>query len=109
MALKSLNVEQLHQLYTQEEKPLQLIDVREAHEWQVGHVPKSTHIPMGELSQRLTTQQTDKRHPLYLICRSGNRSGIVGKELCELGYEEVYNVEGGIMDWAMFGYPLSFE
>ena len=50
-----------------------VLDVREPFEYVAGHVPGAVHIPLGELGARYTELAQDR--PLYVICRSGNRSG----------------------------------
>jgi rhodanese-related sulfurtransferase len=43
---------------------------------------------------------------VLLICRSGNRSGTAQRQLLKLGYEQVYNVSGGMNAWAGVGLPV---
>ncbi len=41
----------------------------------------------------------NKDEPLYIYCRSGNRSGKAASKLKELGFKEVYDLQGGVLDW----------
>jgi rhodanese-related sulfurtransferase len=81
-----------------------LIDVREPEEYAAGHIPDVTLMPMGEVPQRLNDIPTDKTVIAY--CRSGNRSGQVMQFLQQQGYENVHNMEGGIIAWEQAGLPV---
>ena len=82
-----------------------LVDVREPGEWQAGHAPGATLIPMGQVPARLAELPADRE--IVLICRSGNRSGQVQRFLLAQGYRTVVNVAGGMGDWARAGLPLA--
>ena len=81
-----------------------LVDVREQSEWQQGHAPDATLIPLGSLGTRLS--EIPREREVLLICRSGNRSGTAQRQLLQLGYEQVYNVSGGMNAWAGAGLPV---
>ncbi|MGB1250449.1 MAG: rhodanese-like domain-containing protein [Candidatus Promineifilaceae bacterium] len=78
-----------------------LIDVREQSEYDAGHIPDITLIPMSEIQNRVSEIPTDVE--VILTCRSGNRSGQVHAYLTELGYDNVHNMEGGILAWEAAG------
>lgn len=80
-----------------------ILDVREDDEWQAGHAPGATHIPMSVLADRLA--DVPEAEPLYVICRSGGRSARVTQYLNANGWEAV-NVDGGMSTWAALGKPL---
>jgi len=73
-----------------------LIDVREEEERQDVHIG-GTLIPLGELEDRF--QEIPKEGPVYLYCRSGRRSRIALEFLKSKGYENGFNVTGGILAW----------
>ncbi len=81
-----------------------LIDVREPAEYAAGHISGGALIPMGEAPQRLDEIPTDKTVITY--CRSGNRSGQVMQFLQQQGYDNVHNMEGGIIAWEQAGLPV---
>lgn len=83
-----------------------LLDVREADEWAAGHAPDAHHIPMSELTARLG--ELPAADPLYVICRSGGRSGRVVAFLGQQGHP-VVNVHGGMQSWQAQGKPLVGE
>ena len=78
-----------------------LIDVREQDEYDAGHIPDITLIPMSEIQSRVDEIPTDVE--VILTCRSGNRSGQVHAYLEELGYDNVHNMAGGILAWEAAG------
>jgi rhodanese-related sulfurtransferase len=80
-----------------------ILDVREPEEWAAGHVEGATHVPLGEVPQRLG--ELPDADPLYVICRSGNRSGRAVAWLGQQGVETV-NVAGGMRAWAAAGRPM---
>jgi rhodanese-related sulfurtransferase len=77
-----------------------LLDVRETDEWAAGHAPTARHLPMSELVARMGELPDDD--PLYVVCRSGNRSARVVAYLAAQGYPAV-NVDGGMQAWATQG------
>ena len=77
-----------------------LIDVREDDEWQAGHAPDATHIPLGQLGA--TVSQMDRAQPLVIICRSGRRSDNATVALRQAGYD-AYNFIGGMHAWHQAG------
>lgn len=83
-----------------------LIDVRELDEWQEIRIPGAIHIPKDDLSLQIEAQVSDKSVPIYLHCRGGVRSLYAAQNLLHLGYKEVYSIDGGIVEWAMYGYPV---
>jgi rhodanese-related sulfurtransferase len=84
-----------------------LVDVRELEEWQDVHIPGALHLPKDRIAAEMGTYIQDKNTPIYLHCRSGVRSLYAAESLLNAGYKEVYSVDGGIMEWAMFGYPVA--
>lgn len=103
--IKTIDVHQLKNKMEQDEK-LCLIDVREQDEWQAVRIPNAIHIPKDNISSQIEAQVPNKNHPIYLHCKGGVRSLYAAQCLMDLGYNEVYSVDGGIMEWAMFGYPI---
>jgi rhodanese-related sulfurtransferase len=81
-----------------------LLDVREPYEWNEGHVPDSTLIPLGELAGRVSELPADQE--IMVICRSGNRSATGRDILKDAGLEQVTSVAGGIRAWASAGHPV---
>lgn len=74
---------------------IQLVDVREPHEWDICHIEGATLIPLGELETRFTEIQSDKETVIY--CKLGGRSKKAYKILEEKGYANLHNLTGGII------------
>ncbi len=75
-----------------------VLDVRTDNEWQGGHIPGATHVPVDDLEKQLHAVPRDGT-PLYVICAGGGRSQAAAKFLAERGYVDVFNVEGGMQAW----------
>jgi len=75
---------------------LNLLDVRELHEWESGHIPGAKHIPLGFLWERY--KELDLAEETIVICRSGNRSALACEFLASMGYK-VANMQGGMIEW----------
>src|SRR5215213_11564624 len=70
-------------------RPL-LVDVREQHEFEEGHIPGAVHVPRGHLETRIEGAVSDRSKPVVLYCASGNRSALAAHTMKELlGYEDV--------------------
>ncbi len=72
-----------------------LLDVRQPMEYQQGRLPGSVLIPLGELHARVG--ELDPHKTVVVYCRSGNRSASATSMLMSLGFDEVLNMEGGII------------
>jgi phage shock protein E len=81
-----------------------ILDVREQSEYDAGHIPGVTLIPMGTVANRLNEIPKDK--PVIVTCHSGNRSGQVTDFLRQQGYTNVHNMTGGIAAWQQAGYTV---
>ncbi|MEF8792775.1 rhodanese-like domain-containing protein [Thiohalorhabdus sp.] len=83
---------------------VQLIDVRGDGEVARGVIPGMSHIPMHMVPIR--SQELNPSRPVVVYCASGARSAQVGYYLAQNGFEEVYNLVGGIQAWAKI-YPVT--
>lgn len=82
-----------------------LIDVREQWEYDAGHIPGITLIPMSEIEARISEIPTDKT--VVFACQSGVRSSQVFNWLSSNGYENVYNMAGGFAAWEAAGLDVA--
>jgi len=84
-----------------------VVDVRDQGEYTAGHIAGSRHIPAAELERRSSELDKFKSRPIILCCATGNRSASALTQLRKAGFEKVYNLRGGIMEWEKAGQPLS--
>jgi len=95
--MKEIDVHEL-KAWRDQGKEHQLIDLREDHEVEVGHLG-GIHIPMGDILSRHVELSSDI--PVVLQCRSGGRSAAVLTALEQkFGMENLYNLSGGAQAWA---------
>jgi rhodanese-related sulfurtransferase len=82
---------------------VELIDVREAYEWDAGRIPRARHVELERLASQAQTLGRDR--PVVFQCRLGSRSGLATQAFRASGWE-AYNLAGGISAWAEAGLPL---
>lgn len=103
--INSINVSELKDLMDQEAE-IVLIDCRELEEWNNGHIHGATLIPLSTFEEDSKVLK-HKNAKIILQCRSGKRSLRAAMYLQDQGFEDLYNLEGGILDWVENGYPVS--
>ena len=84
-----------------------ILDVREQGDYAKGHIPNARHIPLSEFARRSAEMEKWKGQPLILCCASGGRSESAGAQLRKAGFEKIYNLRGGMMEWEKAGQPIS--
>src|SRR5215207_6599945 len=84
----------------------QIIDVREDHEHEAGHVAGDRHIVLPDLTAEAGS--LDKDQPVVVYCRSGSRAEVAADALAASGYQ-AYNLEGGFVAWLEAGLPAEPE
>lgn len=80
-----------------------VIDVRDASEYQEGHIPHAVSLPMGSLFKKLDL--VPLRQQVIVQCEGGTRSQIVASMLQRVGYTNVRNLNGGLEAWKKAGLP----
>ena len=84
-----------------------IVDVRETHEFEAGHLPGAKHVPRGHLESQIEGAAPDRGQRLILYCASGSRSALAAHTLESLlGYEHVESMTGGITLWKDRGYQV---
>jgi len=83
-----------------------VLDVREDNEYQEGHILESVHIPLAKLGERMDELENLRQKPIIVSCRSGHRSASACARLRKSGFENIYNLKGGVMAWQNAGLPL---
>ena len=86
-----------------------VLDVRTPEEYAEGHLTGAKLINYYDDTFKNQLSLLDKSKPVFVYCRSGKRSGASAQLLIELGFKEVYDLQGGFTAWAEGKYPLIKE
>jgi len=89
-----------------ENQEIVLVDVREKHEWNEGHIPGAIHVPRGYLELQVEEAVPDKDKTVVLYCAGGVRSLMAGATLQQMGYKNVVSMAGGFGTWKGNGYSF---
>src|SRR5438876_8810717 len=82
-----------------------VIDVREASEWEQGHLPGAVHISKSYIEQQIEGALPDRDAPVVTYCAGGVRSLFAAQTLQEMGYTNVSSMSGGFQQWKSQGLP----
>jgi len=77
----------------------QLLDVRTPEEYSVEHIDNAKNVNWNEDDFVAKVNSYDKSKPIFVYCKVGGRSAQAANKLAELGFKEIYNLNGGIMKW----------
>ncbi|HSN14293.1 MAG TPA: rhodanese-like domain-containing protein [Anaeromyxobacteraceae bacterium] len=102
--MKSLSPDEVRSLT--ESGGVDLIDVREPHEWIGGHLPGARLVPLGVFLRDPRGNVRGER--AVFVCAHGLRSVTAGVAAESAGVPEVFSLDGGIMWWVARGLPLSY-
>lgn len=84
-----------------------LLDVRTPEEFNKEQISNNAiNLNWNDTSFKSEVKKYKKTQAIYVYCLSGGRSGAAANYLRENGYKEVYELQGGIMNWRTAGYPL---
>ncbi len=83
-----------------------LLDIREDHEWQLGHLPGAIHLGRGILERDIEEVVKDPSQKIVLYCGGGYRSALAALSLKEMGYSNVYSMAGGFRGWVERGLDI---
>lgn len=103
MAADSLDVapERVRELHERGE--VQLVDVREAYEWEAGRIPGARHVELGALAA--ATGTLDRGKPVVFYCRVGGRSAMAAHAFRQAGFD-ASSLAGGLLAWDARDLPL---
>ncbi|HMW45513.1 MAG TPA: ThiF family adenylyltransferase, partial [Solirubrobacterales bacterium] len=85
---------------------VKLIDTREPYEYEESHIEGGELIPPGVITDRIEAAVPEKDQRIILQCRSGARSLVAAEALAGLGYTNLANMSGGILEWEAQGLPV---
>lgn len=103
--LKQISVQRVHERIRSrshgpgEQRPLQILDVREQSEWEAGHIAQAHHLGLKRLPDQLERLPFAQSDPVAVVCASGVRSSLAGSILLRYGYQQVFNIAGGMNAW----------
>jgi rhodanese-related sulfurtransferase len=77
-----------------------LLDVRTPQEFEKGHIEGAKNVDYFSKGFKSELEKLDKSVPVYVYCRSGGRSAKAMQIMKEMGFESVYNLQGGFLAWS---------
>ncbi len=84
-------------------KDIQLVDVRTDAEFEEGHLQDALNIDVMEADFNTEAEKLNLENPVYVYCRSGKRSAKAALILKDLGFKEIYDMQGGYLLWESEG------
>lgn len=103
MSIKEVDAHGLQEMQARGE--VVMIDVRTEAEFAQGAIQGAKHLPLHLLP--MMADQLESEKPVVMICRSGARSAQACAFLAQRGFNNVYNLRGGVMGWAQAGLALA--
>ena len=91
----------------QQRDDIVFLDVRTPEERSRGYIPGSQLVSFNDVAMGKLSSPKDK--PILLVCAVGGRSYVAGQMLSSRGYQEVYNLSGGVKKWYQSGLPLTHD
>lgn len=82
----------------------ELIDTRESHEYEEGHLPEARHLSKGVIERDIDDEIGDTDKEIVLYCGGGYRSALAADNLKKMGYTNVKSMAGGWSDWTEKGF-----
>jgi rhodanese-related sulfurtransferase len=83
-----------------------ILDVRTPEEFNAGHIANAININIADSNFSSEVLKLDKNATVAVYCRSANRSAVATNEMAELGFTDMYDMQGGIIDWEAAGGPV---
>jgi len=94
----------VEEAFNYREKGAFILDVRTQEEWDAGHIPGATLIPLDELPNRLG--EVPENIEVVVVCRSGHRSATARDILLNAEFTTVTSIDGGVNQWVAAGFPI---
>ena len=76
-----------------------IVDVRTPQEFAEGHIEGAVNINFFDKTFLEQISKFDKNEPIFLYCKSGGRSNSASKKVADKGFVEVYDLQGGVVNW----------
>lgn len=104
LATEKLGIEEFAEKIT--DTSITVLDVRTPMEFAQGHIDRAVNIDFQGSEFEKKVLNLDKDAPIAIYCRSGNRSSQAVKVMEKLGFTNLYDMDGGVIDWAAANKPL---
>lgn len=101
-AIQTIDVKSYAEKLKTTENP-QLLDVRTPEEFSTGHIEDAKNVNWNGSDFVAEANKYDKSKPIFVYCKVGGRSAQAADKLAQLGFKEIYNLDGGIMKWDAAG------
>ena len=105
--IKSLSCKKLVEQLKKDNIDILLIDVRESNELKSGHIPTSINIPRGILEKQIINLANTFNDEIILYSSNNKRSLLAAYNLINIGFKNIYSLEGGIIEWYKNGFEIS--
>jgi len=76
-----------------------IVDIRTPQEYRQGHIKNAVNINLFDRNFLEEVGKLDKTKPVFIYCRTGNRTSSASKKMVKLGFQQVYDLKGGISNW----------
>jgi len=84
-----------------------VVDVRPAADFHKGHIINAINIPVNGFKNQINSLSKHKDQPIIISCRSGAQSQAACQQLKKQGFEQVFNLQGGILAWQSANLPVT--
>ncbi len=81
------------------------LDIRDGSDFKQGHIVDALHLPAAKLESRIAELEKHKNNPIIVVCKMGQAASAVSKTLKANGFEQVYKMTGGMMEWSNLQLP----
>ena len=81
------------------------LDLRDASDYKLGHIVDALNLPATKIESRMGELEKHKNKPIVLVCKMGQQASAAGKTLKANGFEQVYKMTGGMMEWSNLQLP----
>lgn len=85
--------------WLEQKKDMTILDIREPHDHSVNRIPGALNIPRGMLEVEIDESVPNQDQTVVLYCGGGSRSALAAQTLQEMGYTDVYSLQGGFKHW----------
>jgi len=101
---ESLSPQQMINMVNQQRAVV--VDLRDKSEFSVGHIVDAINIPSASVASRMSELEQYRDRPIVIVCKMGQHSGAAGKLLTAGGFEQIYRLDGGMMEWKNMQLPV---